>query len=222
MSRLKILAVAAALVAAPASAALAQTSPVAAGLNLGTPGVGGELQLQLSDQFMVRGDADWLSFSHDKGYSGVDYDGKLKSKTLGAFADWHPGGGGFLVSGGAYFGQRKIDLSAQPTANVDIGGQSFTPSQVGRINGSAKLSKAQPFAGVGWDNTFGGGAWGFRALAGVAFSKRPDVSLTSSGGALSADPGFQARLRQEEADLRDDAKGFRYYPVVQVGLTRRF
>lgn len=223
MSRLKILALTTVLATAPLSAAFAQSSPVAAGVNLGTPGVGAELQLQLSDRFVVRGDADWLSFNHDKAYSGVDYGGKLKSKTLGAFADWHPGGGGFLVSGGAYFGQRKMDLRAQPGGAVDIGGQSFTAAQVGRIDGRAKMSKAQPFLGLGWDNTFsGGGGWGLRGLLGVAFSRRPDVSLTSSGGALSADPAFQARLRQEEADLSDDSKGFRYYPVVQVGLTRRF
>ena len=77
--------------------------------------------------------------------------------------------------------------------------------------------------GLGFDNTYvGDRGWGFRALAGVAFSKRPDVNLTASGGTLSNDPSFQARLRAEEAEARDDAKDFKYFPVVQVGLTRRF
>jgi hypothetical protein len=219
--RPKTFAVAVALAAAPLTGALAQTSPVAVGAQIGTPGIGGEAQLKLNDSFVVRGDVDYLSFKHDEDWSGVDYNGKAKAKTAGAFADWHPGGGSFLVSGGAYFGQRKVDFNGQPSGPVDIGGQTFTAAQVGRINGRAKLSKTQPFAGVGWDNTFGGGAWGFRALAGVAFSKEPDVSLTSDG-TLAGDPAFQARLRQEEADIADDAKHFKYYPVVQVGLTRRF
>ncbi|MET0273904.1 MAG: hypothetical protein ABW360_13035 [Phenylobacterium sp.] len=221
MLRLKTFALATAFAALPLSGALAQTSPVAVGAQIGTPGVGGEAQLKLNDSFVVRGDVDYLSFKHDEDWSGVEYDGKVKAKTGGAFADWHPGGGSFLVSAGAYFGQRKVDFSGQPSGPVDIGGQTFTAAQVGRINGRAKLSKAQPFAGVGWDNTFGGGAWGFRALAGVAFSKEPSVSLTSDG-TLAADPAFQARLRQEEADIADDAKNFKYYPVLQVGLTRRF
>lgn len=219
----KTLAVATVLFAAPATAALAQSSPFAVGANLGTPGIGAELQVQVSSSLVLRGDADWLSYSRGESWSGVDYDGKLKSTTAGLFADWHPGATGLLVSGGAYFGDRKVDLSATPSGSVVVGGQSFTPAQVGRINGSAKLSKVQPFAGVGWDNTFmGDGAWGFRALAGVAFSSDPEVSLTSSGGVLSSDPTLQARLRQEESEVRDDAKNWKYFPVVQIGVTRRF
>jgi hypothetical protein len=216
------LAAALALILAPVPA-LAQSSSLAAGVNLGTPGVGAELQLQLSDSLVLRGDVDWLSYSRDEGYSGVDYDGKLKSTTAGLFADWHPGGGAFLISAGAYFGERNLDLTATPTGNVTIGGQTFTPAQVGRIDGRAEMSSFQPFLGIGFDNTFSReGPWGFRALAGVAFSGEPDVNLTASGGTFSNDPTFQARLQQEEAEVREDVEAFRYYPVLQIGLTRRF
>jgi hypothetical protein len=219
----KLLAAVAALALAPAGAALAQDGAFALGLNAGTPGLGAEAQVRVADGLVVRGGADWLSFSRDEDYSGVPYDGKLKSATAGLFADWHPGGSAFLVSGGAYVGQRKVDLKAQPTSNVNIGGASFTPAQVGRLDGRAKLSKVQPFVGAGFDNTFTTSrSWGFRALLGVSFSKSPDVSLRASGGTFSNDPTFQARLRQEEADIRDDAKDFKYYPVAQIGVTRRF
>jgi hypothetical protein len=220
---LKILAAAAALVALPATGALAQSGSFALGANLGTPGVGVEAQFRVSDSLVVRGGADWLSYSRDETYSGVEYDGKLKAATAGLFADWHLGGSAFLVSAGAYLGDRKVELDAQPAGPVNIGGATFTPAQVGRIDGKAKMSKAQPFVGLGFDNTFTSeGAWGFRALAGVSLSKAPDVSLRASGGTLSNDPTFQARLRQEEADLQDDADDFKYYPIVQIGVTRRF
>jgi hypothetical protein len=223
MRTLKILAAAAVLAVLPAGAALAQSGPLAVGVNAGTPGLGVEAKVRLGDSLVVRGGGDWLSFSHDEDYSGVSYDGKLKAATAGLFADWHPGGSAFLVSAGAYFGDRKLDLTARPTGPVEIGGATFTPAQVGQIDGKAKLSSAQPFVGAGFDNTFPGDrAWGFRALVGVSFSDDPDVSLRASGGALSGDPAFQARLRQEEADIRDDAKDFKYYPVVQIGLARRF
>ncbi|WP_374470141.1 hypothetical protein [Phenylobacterium sp.] len=223
MRLFKILAAAAALAAAPAGAAFAQSGPFAIGLNAGTPGLGVEAKLRVGDRLVVRGGGDWLNLSHDEDYSGVNYDGKLKAATAGLFADWHPGGSAFLVSGGAYFGDRKLDLTARPTGPVEIGGATFTPAQVGRIDGKAKLSSAQPFVGVGFDNTFTTErAWGFRALVGVSFSDDPDVSLQASGGTLSGDPTFQARLRQEEADIRDDAKDFKYYPVVQIGVSRRF
>lgn len=196
---------------------------LAVGVNVGTPGIGVQAQYQVSPMFVVRGAVDGLSFSRDEDYSDINYNGKVKEFTGGLFADLHPGGSSFFVSGGAYFGRRKIELDALPTAPVDIGGQTFTPAQVGRLDGSAKLSDVQPFVGLGFDNTFTtSGSWGFRGLVGVAFSKKPDVNLTASGGLLSNDPTFQARLQQEEDDAQDDADSFRYFPVVQLGVTRKF
>jgi hypothetical protein len=87
---LKITVAAAALTLAFTSHAAAQTSSVAVGLNLGTPGVGAQVQLRATDSVVLRADADWLNLSHDKSYSGVDYDGKAKATTGGVFADWHP------------------------------------------------------------------------------------------------------------------------------------
>lgn len=217
---MKPAAIAAACALAGSNAA-AQT--LAVGLNLGTPGAGVQATTRVSEMVVLRGAVDGLSVGRDEDYSDVEYDGKAKLLTGGLFADLHPGGGAFFVSGGAYMGKRKIELRAQPTAAVDIGGQTFTPAQVGRLDGEAKLSNVQPFLGLGFDNTYvGERAWGFRALVGVSFSKRPEVELTSTGGVLSSDASFQARLRAEEADARDDAKDFKYFPVLQVGLTRRF
>jgi len=217
-SSVAILALACAMVS---SGALAQT--MALGVSAGTPGVGVQASAKVGELVVLRGAVDGMSLSRDETYSDIAYDGKAKLLTGGVFADLHPGGGPLLISGGAYFGQRKIELGAQPTASVDIGGQVFTPAQVGRLDGEAKLSNLQPFLGVGFDNTFvGDRAWGFRILAGVSFSKAPDVTLTASGGTLSNDANFQARLRAEEAQAQDDAKDFKYFPVVQLGLTRRF
>lgn len=217
------LAATAVLVLTPLAAAHAQTSPVAVGVNLGTPGIGAEVQYSASDWLVVRGDADYLKFNRDEDYSGIDYDGKLKSQTVGLFADLHPGGSPLFVSGGAYMGKRRIDIDATPSGPVDVGGATFTPAQVGRIEGEAKMSNVQPFAGLGYDNTFtSGNSWNFRGLLGVAFSSKPKVNLRATGGTLSNDPTFQTRLRQEEADARRDAKKFKYFPILQVGLTHRF
>jgi hypothetical protein len=207
------------LAAAPAASAQDR----AIGVSLGTPGIGVQASAKVSDNLVLRGAIDGMSLSRDEDYSDIEYNGKAKLMTGGVFADLHPGGGAFLISGGAYIGKRKIELDAAPTTSVDIGGQTFTPAQVGRIKGEAKLSNFQPFLGLGVDNTFTGDrSWGFRALVGVSFSKRPDVNLSASGGTLSNDPTLQSRLRIEEAEAQDDAKNFRYFPVVQVGLTRRF
>lgn len=201
----------------------ASAQSFAVGINAGTPGLGVQVSAKLGDRLVVRGAVDGMSLSHDEDYSDIAYTGDAKLLTGGLFADVHPGGGAFFLSGGAYAGQRKIKLQARPTAPVEIGAQTYTPGQVGRLDGEAKLSSLQPFLGLGFDNTFSGErVWGLRAMVGVSFSKEPKIGLTPSGGTLSNDPTFLANLRVEEAEAREDAKDFKYFPVVQVGLTRRF
>lgn len=216
-------AVVSALTAVLLAPAAAHAEGFAAGVSAGTPGLGVSVAAQVNEMLVVRGAVDGLSINRNEEYSDIDYDGKAKLMTGGLFADVHPGGGPFFVSGGAYFGKRRIELDATPTASVDIGGQTFTPAQVGRLNGVAKLSKVQPFAGLGFDNSFTSeNKWGFRVLAGVSFSKKPQVDLTAVGGLLASDATFLSRLAQEEAQAEDDAKDFKYFPVLQVGITRRF
>lgn len=208
---------------ATAAAAQGAGGDFAAGANIGTPGVGVQATARVSDLLVVRAAVDGAGLSRGETLSDIHYDGKARLLTGGLFADLHPGGGGFFVSGGAYVGKRRVRLTASPTADVEIDDETFTPAEVGRLHGRARLSKVQPFVGLGFDNTYVGERnWGFRALAGVSFSKRPSVSLTASGGTLAADPDFQARLAAEAADVREDAKDFKYFPVVQLGLTRRF
>ena len=206
-----------------AGAAQAQDGRFAVGGNIGTPGVGAELQYKLNDHFVVRGGGDWMNFDFDRTYSDVDYSLKLKTSTGGAFVDWHPGGGGFFLSGGGYFGERKARLDGRPTGPTQIGDLTFTPEQIGTIRGGVEMSKTQPFLGLGWDNTFTRNSrWGFRVLGGVSFSDEPKVDLTATDGTLAGDPTFQAELQREEDNVREDAKGFKYFPVVQVGLNYRF
>lgn len=223
MLRITLAAAALASILAGAPGAQAQDGNLAIGGNIGTPGLGVELKYRLNDSVVVRGGGDWMNFDYDHSYSGVDYSAKLKTSTGGLFLDWHPGQGGFFVSGGGYFGERKAKLDGTPTGPTEIGGVVFTPAQIGTITGDVEMSKTQPFLGLGYDNTFiGDSRWGFRVLGGVSFSDNPKVDLTASGGALSSDPTFQVELQREEDDVRDDAKGFKYFPIVQVGLSYRF
>lgn len=198
-------------------------SPITAALNAGTTGVGAEVQLSLGPVFVVRGGIDTLGYDFDQSYSDVDYSGRFDFDTVSGFVDLHPFLNGFLISGGVYVGDRTINLNAQPNAPVEIGGATFTPSQVGTLSGRIKLSETAPFVGVGYDDSFHReGRWGFRGIVGVAWSQEPEVGLSSSGGTLSNDPTFRARLDQEARDIQEDAKDKAFFPVVQLGVTARF
>lgn len=204
-----------------AGAASAQT--VAVGANVGTTGVGLEAQLSLGPIFVLRANIDQLDHDIDEAYDGIDYSGAFAFDTVGGFVDLHPFGNAFLISGGAYLGDRDISLGATPKTPVEIGGTTYTPSQVGTLSGAIKLQDVAPFVGVGWDDTFTRRSpWGFRAIAGVAFSDTPEVALDSSGGSLSNNATFQDRLDDEARDIQDDVEGYGFFPVIQVGLNYRF
>ena len=212
---------AAATVLAAAGAAQAQ---VAVGVHAGTAGFGPDVQVHLNDNFTVRGAADWMNFDYGRDYNGVHYDGRLKLATGGAFLDWHPWGNAFFLSGGAYFGDRKIDLSSVPASNVTIGGVSYTPAQVGRLDGHIKMDSTAPFAGLGFDTNNRGvtRGFGFKGLLGVAFSGQPKVDLTSSGGLLSNTVLLEPQLQLEEQRIAHDARYLQTYPVAQIGVTYHF
>ena len=206
-----------------ASTASAQDGRFAIGGQLGTPGGGVSALYSLSPNFVIRGSYDALKFDRDESYDDIDYNAQLDFSSPGAFIDWHPTGNAFFVSAGAFFGARDVNLDATPTGNTNIGGTVFTPAQIGNLTGKIELESTAPFVGIGYDNTFTHpGHWGFRLLAGAAFGDAPQVDLNSSGGTLSGDPTFQARLAQEEADIQDDADNYKVLPVVQVGVTYRF
>ena len=198
-------------------------SPITAALNAGTTGVGAEVQLSLGPVFVVRGGLDTLGYDFDESYGDIDYSGRFDFDTVSAFVDLHPFLNGFLISGGVYVGDRTINLNGQPTAPVEIGGATFTPAQVGTLSGRIKLSDTAPFVGVGYDDSFiREGRWGFRGMVGVAWSQDPEVGLSSSGGSLSDDPAFRARLEQEAREIQQDAEDTALFPVVHLGGTARF
>ncbi len=221
MSRLLSLALAP--VIALALGAVAHAQSFAVGASVGTPGLGIEAQAKVNDWLVVRGAGDFAEFDRDETYGDIAYAGKLKLATLGAFVDVHPARNGFLLTGGAYFGKRRGELDGQPTTTVRIGGAPYTPAQVGRIDGDIQMADVQPFVGLGYDSTFTRTSRvGLKAILGVAFSNSPEVTLKASGGTLSTNPVFLQSVTQEEAEVREDAKGFKYFPVAQIGLTYRF
>ena len=222
---MRLIPFAAAALLLSAGSAMAQSSEpgVAVGATVGTPGSGLDVQVKIGPIFTLRGSLDRLGHSADKRYDGIDYNADIAFDTLGAFVDMHPLANGLMISGGAYLGSRDVALTATPTGPVDIGGQTYTPGQVGTLNGTVKLADIAPFVGIGWDDTFyRQSRWGFRAIAGVAWSDKPEVALTSTGGSLSNDATFRARLRDESRNITDEAEGYGLFPVIQVGLNYKF
>jgi len=190
---------------------------------LGTMGGAVEGQVKVNDLIQFRAGANYLTFDETIDVDEISYDGDLDFSGFGAFVDVHPFGGSFFVTGGAYAGDKTIDLLATSDMSVEIGGQTFTQAEYGRLEGDVAFDDVAPFIGAGFDTTFqGGGNWGFHILAGAALFGSGDVTLDAVGGTLSNDPILQAQVAQEVQDIEDEIEEYELWPVVQIGLSYRF
>ncbi len=140
----------------------------------------------------------------------MEYDGKLKLSNLNGFVDFHPLGPIFRLTGGVILNDNKYDVSA-----ARFGGS---------LSGTVEAERsAAPYLGIGWGTVAGAGI-NFYADLGVMFMGSPKARLTANCGSLS--PGACTTSRNEvaaeERRLEDELKHFKYYPVLNLGLTIGF
>lgn len=198
---------------------------LAIGGGIGTTGGKIEAEYQVVPHLVLRGGYNYFQYSANNSYESIGYNGDLNLSTLGAFLDFHPFGGSFMLTAGGFFGDKTLDLTADAANTYTIDGQSFTSAQTGTLELHGELEKSAPFVGLGWDTTYtGDGHWGFKFLAGAMFTGSPKVALTSTGGTRTPtqDAAFQQALANENLTLKDTVDTFKVYPVVEAGLTFRF
>jgi hypothetical protein len=185
----------------------------------GTLGLGGELSAKVATDINARVGFNTLDLDFDdQEFDEVEYDVGIKLSSFSAIADWHIFDNSFKISGGVISIDNEFDLDGRPTEDVEIGGTTYTPTQVGTLSGQAEIDGLAPYVGIGWGNPFGGKRrWGFTCDFGVAFTDSPDVRLSASNPAVS-----QADLEQERQDIEDDLDVIRIYPVLSIGLYFRF
>jgi hypothetical protein len=216
------------LVAAMAAAMAVSASAHAFGIGAraGTTGVGGDVAWRIAPATSVRLGYSALDWDRDVNTSDVRYDGRLKLSNLSGLVDFHPIGPFFRLTGGLVYTGTKYDATAQPTGGTfTLGGRTYSASDVGSLGGTVKPGRSlAPYLGVGYGNVAGTGI-NFYFDLGVMFQGTPRADLNAScGPALSASAcaQLQGDVEAEEARLRDELKRFRYYPVLNLGITVGF
>jgi hypothetical protein len=193
----------------------------ALGAKAGTLGLGLEGTFRLNDRFNVRGGINGYSRRINETESDIPYHADVNLKSFGLFFDVHPFAGVFRVTAGFINNGNKLHLDATPTSNVNIGGASHTPAEIGTLTGDIKFKSGAPYLGIGWGNATGPGSpLTFTAEIGAMFQGKANVSLNSTGGTQSNNPTLQSQLRQEEQDVSNDIG--KIYPVISLGLAYRF
>lgn len=191
-------------------ASLATASSVHAfgvGARIGTTGVGGDVAWSIAPTLSARLGYSALSWSKDVSTDTVRYDGKLKLSNLSGLLDFHPLGP-FRLTGGLVANDNKYDLRAERPG--------------GSLEGTVKAGRrTAPYLGIGYGNVAGLGV-NFYADLGLIFQGSPKATLTANCAPSTACTALQNEAAAEQARLEDELKRFKYYPVLNIGITIGF
>ena len=223
MRKISSMLLATAMFAVGPMASADETGQLAVGFKAGTLGFGVDLNYPISPRLNVGVGINKYSASSSDTTSGIDYDVDLNLQTISLLANFHPFAGTFRITAGAMINSNELGMKAKPGGGgtYDIGGATYTEAEVGVLKASVDFNKFAPYAGLGWGTSSDSGL-GFTLDIGVLMQGKPKVDFSATGGTLTADPTFQADLKQEEANAENDIKGFTMYPVVSAGLNFRF
>lgn len=171
--------------------------------------------------FGIRANAGFLKLSHNVDVDDINYDGDLKLKSYGATADFYPFESAFRLSAGFRIDRNKIKLVAIPSEPVTIGSTTYTPDQIGTIEGEIRAKKFAPTLTLGVAKNRGRGfAWSLDA--GVMLHGRPKTYNLVATGQLATNPLFQADLTRERAEIEDEVENYKIYPIVQLSVGYTF
>lgn len=210
------------------SAALAEVGVAG---TAGTLGIGIEVIVGGPSQLQGRLGIHGYDYSERRVASDIEYDGKASLRTATALLDWHPGGGGFRLSGGLVYNFTEVTGHSLPPASgiYDIGGVPVPAAILGTLDASVDFDPIAPYAGFGWGRPpRSGSGFGFTVDLGVIFQGKGEVTLTPNIPANSplnspvAREALQILLEREEDDLEEDIADYDLYPVVSVGFSYRF
>ena len=184
-----------------------------------TLGIGLEASYRVNRNLGVRAGGNYFEFSKDATIENIDYTATPHFESGTLILDVYPMGGSFHLSGGMLLNGNEGRLDARLNQNIDIGGRTYTPDQVGSLVGRVDFKKTAPYLGLGFA---GRGRISILFDLGVGFTGTPRIDLigqTPLTGAEKAE--FDARVAQELAEVRADIEDKSYlklHPVLSFGI----
>lgn len=151
------------------------------GVKAGTLGLGVDVTGRVNNWVSLRASVNGADASRSYSESDVDYDGDFKFGAYGLLVDFHPLKGNFRLTAGLMKNRNSIDLTARPTADVEIGNNTYTPAQVGTLTGDVRFKDTVPYLGIGFGSAARApGRVRFVLDAGVLEQGSGSVSISSS------------------------------------------
>jgi hypothetical protein len=216
-------------------------SKLAIGVTAGTLGVGAELVTPLSRRTNLRVDSHFFNYAQTVDQDGISYNANLRLRDFRASYDIFPFGGGFRLSGGvAMYNQFNVKALATVPSNkaITLNDVDYFSSPTNPLRGNATVAygnKVAPTVTFGWGNAIprSGRHLAFPVEIGAAFTGTPkfDLAIDPSSSACDAQgncqpvANFSAFNTDKAAQIKkinNDIEPFRFYPIINFGVTYRF
>lgn len=215
------------LLGAALLAAASGAEAVGVGAKVGTTGVGGDVAIGVLPMVSARVGYAGFNRTVQIEQTDVKYDAKITLKNPSLLLDFSPPVVPLRFTAGLVASGNKADITGTPTnGSFTLNGTSYPAAAIGSITGQIKAQRSTaPYAGIGWGNVTGTGV-NFYADLGVMFmgggKSSLDVNCSAIGAAVCADPTFKQNVDAERKKLDDEVRGFKFYPVVSIGVTVGF
>ncbi len=222
------------------AASSASTGRLGVAVKVSTLGVGFDAAAKLGSKVNLRAGVNLFSYSRDFDDSdnNITYVGKLTLRSVHAYIDLFPFGGGFHISPGLIVHNgNAVSLTASivPGQRITIDDTDYVSSSANPINvsGNIAFARTRPAVLLGWGNIVPRNRrFSVPFELGVVFQGAPIATLSFTGTACGAnglncrdmgsDASIQSDMRAEEANLNKEIKVFRFYPVLSIGFALRF
>lgn len=210
----------AALVTSMLAPAAAWADGQAIGLKVGALGLGAEYTYEITDRIAVRGALYGSKLGFDVEESDIEYEADVVWDSLSAGVDFHPLKSALRLSLGFLKNDNGLDLVSRPTTNVEVGNTTYTPAEVGTLEGAVRFDDTATFVGLGWDWSRDKRVFGMSFDIGLIDQGDAVVTLRGTGQLLG-DPQFQQDIDDEAADLEDELD-LDVIPFLTLGFQFRF
>jgi len=183
--------------------------------------LGGNLEVYRSfgDQFNAHVGISYFGLQQDLDETD-DYLAKAEVglMTISALGDFFPfQSSSFRITGGLIFNMNQIDATLTPADEYVVGGDTYTPEDLGDLNANISFNPVAPYIGLGFGNPTGGeSGLGFVFDIGTMYQGVSVVDLTATG---LLEP---SAAEDQEVLIQDNLNWFKWYPIISLGLTYKF
>lgn len=194
--------------------------------SVGSTGISLHTSFSLQQDINGRVGFNYFSYSTHSNTSDLNYDLKIKLKTIDALVDWYPMANTFRITGGIVFNGNNANATGKASSNTyTLNGNTYLATQAGTLNGKIDFNRFSPYLGVGWGNSLNNlNSSGLSADLGILFQSSAKTQLTNNGCTLDAALCSQLAndVAAEQAKLNDKANKLKLYPVIRLGINYRY